>query len=249
MTPPGAFRRLTRTESTLFLREPAAVFWALAFPPLLLVVLGSLPSSRRPDPDFGGLRFVDVYVPVLVAFVVAMLALNVLPPVLAAYREKGVLRRLATTPVSPALVLAAQLAVYTAVAAVATLLVLLVGRLGFGVRLPGCVPGFVLAVALGAGALFALGLLVAAVAPDGRMANGAGAILFFPMMFLAGLWLPREVMPAALRHVSDASPLGATVAALRDSSAGHWPHLWQLGVMVAYALVFGGAAVRLFRWE
>ena len=35
--------RLTATESKLFLREPAAVFFALVFPPLLLVILGLVP--------------------------------------------------------------------------------------------------------------------------------------------------------------------------------------------------------------
>ena len=91
--------------------------------------------------------------------------------------------------------------------------------------------------------------LSSAAAPTGRAANAIGAILFFPMMFFAGLWLPIAQMPAVLRHISHATPLGAAVQALQDSAQGHWPHTLQLLTLAAYAVVFGLAAIRLFRWE
>jgi ABC-2 type transport system permease protein len=87
------------------------------------------------------------------------------------------------------------------------------------------------------------------VVPSARVANGIGAILFFPMMFFAGLWLPRAEMPAVLRDISNYTPLGSAVQALQDSTQGHWPHPLYLAVLAGYALVFGVAAARLFRWE
>ena len=147
--------------------------------------------------------------PILIAFVIAMLALNALPPVLAGYREKGILRRLQTTPVGPARVLAAQLVIDLGRGGGhAGRLVLAVARIGYGVALPRQLGGFVLAALLAAVALLAVGLFVAAAAPTGRAANAIGAILFFPMMFFAGLWLPIAQMPAVLRHISHATPLG-----------------------------------------
>jgi ABC-2 type transport system permease protein len=181
--------------------------------------------------------------------VFGMLALNALPPVLAGYREKGILRRLSTTPVRPSRLLAAQLAVQGVVAAVALVLILAAGRIAFSVALPGQVLGFVIAVLLGAAALLALGVFVAAVAPSARAANAAGGLLFFPMMFFAGLWIPRAQMPPLLRHISDATPLGSAARAIGDTMSGHWPHALALGVMAAWTIVFGAAAVRLFRWD
>ncbi len=245
----GRGRILLRTELRLFLREPVTLFWGIAFPVVLLVIIGAVPSSREPNPDFGGLRFVDVYLPVMLAFVLAMLAINALPPLLAGYRERGVLRRLSTTPVPPSRVLAAQLAIHAGVAVVAMALLLVVGRVGFGVALPQQPLGFLLAVVMATGSVLAIGLFVAALAPTTKIANGVGMLLFFPMMFFAGLWLPRDAMPSALVRISDATPLGAAVQALQDSTNGDWPSLLQLGVMGGWAIVLGVAATRLFRWE
>jgi len=127
-------------------------------------------------------------------------------------------RRLATTPVGPSRVLAAQLAVNLAVAVTTLIAMLAVARLAFGVALPRQAGGFVLALILTVAALLAVGLFLAAVAPSGRVANGIGAIAFFPMMFFAGLWLPRAEMPSALRDISNFTPLGAAVQALQDST-------------------------------
>jgi ABC-2 type transport system permease protein len=242
-------RVLLRTELRLFLREPVTLFWGIAFPVVLLVVIGSLRSSRRPDADYGGLRFVDVYLPVMLAFVLAMLAINALPPLLAGYREKGILRRLSTTPVPPSRLLAAQLLIHAAVAVAAIALLVVIGRLGFDVVLPRQPLGFVVALALAIASVLAIGLLVAAVASTTKVANGIGMLLFFPMMFFAGLWLPRDAMPAGLLHVSDATPLGAAVQALQDSTRGDWPEPLHLAVMAVWAIVLGVVATRAFRWE
>jgi ABC-2 type transport system permease protein len=238
---------LTRTEWKLFLREPVLAFWGLVFPVVLLCVMGL--ASNGADADLGGLSLVQTYVPILISFTLAVLAVNGLPAALANYRERGVLRRLATTPVGPVRVLRAQVGVSAATAAASLLLVLAVARVGFGVGLPGQVLGFVLAVVLAASALFALGLLVGSLAPTARTANGLGAILFFVMMFFAGLWIPRALMGATLRHVSDFTPLGAASQAIQDSMQGQWPQTLHLAVLAGYAIVFALAAARCFRWE
>jgi ABC-2 type transport system permease protein len=245
--PRRAWAKLAITESRLLAREPVVLFWAVAFPLILVVILGV--ASDTPEEDLGGLRVVDVYMPVVIAMTLAVLAITALPATLAAYREKGVLRRLSTTPAPPTLLLSAQVVVNLIVAAVALAILLVVGRLAFDVALPGQVPGFLLAVVLAAAALLAIGLLVAAVAPTGRMAIAISTILFFPLMFFAGLWVPRPLMPDALRQASDFTPLGAAVQALHDATLGDWPRPLHLGVMAAYALVFGVAAARWFRWE
>jgi ABC-2 type transport system permease protein len=241
--------KLTLTEAKLFLRDPTAVFFAVVFPPLLLGILGALPAFRQPSEDLGGQRVIDLYVPIMTAFVLAILALSVVPTYLATYREKGILRRLATTPVRPSGLLLAQLAMGIGMALVAVILVLGVGVVAFHTALPAQLLGYLAAFVLAAAASFAVGLLIAAVAPSGKAASGIGSVLFFPMMFLAGLYFPREAMPAVLRRIGDFTPLGAGVQALQDATTGAWPRPLHLAVLAAFAIAASLAAAKLFRWE
>jgi ABC-2 type transport system permease protein len=238
---------LIRTEWRLLRREPLALFWGVAFPTILLVVMGL--ASSGPDKDLGGLSLVATYVPIVIAFTLATLAVNALPTTVATYRERGLLRRLATTPIGPQRVLLAQVAVTLAVTATAAVLVLAVARIAFGVGLPGQAGWFVLGYVLAAGALLGLGLLIAAVSPSARTANAIGAIVFFPMMFFAGLWVPRAAMGPTLREISDATPLGAGVGALQTAMRGDVPRPLHLIVLAAWTAIAAVGARTLFRWE
>jgi ABC-2 type transport system permease protein len=160
-----------------------------------------------------------------------------------------VLRRLATTPLRPAWVLGAQLVTSLVVSATTALGIVLLARVAFGVPLPRQPFGFVLAAGLAATSLLSMGLVIAAVAPRARIAGAAGTMLFFPLMFFAGLWAPRAMMSPTLRDIGDYTPLGAAVQALQDTAAGGWPGAQQVLVLLAYAVVCAAAGTRLFRWQ
>jgi ABC-2 type transport system permease protein len=197
--------------------------------------------------DIGGVPLVTIYEPIVIAFVGVVFGVQGIPVQVAGYRERRILRRLATTPAGPVRVVAAQLIVSLVVVLAATAGVLAVGRLGFSVPLPHQAVGFAGVAVLTATAMLALGLLIGAVAPTARSAGAAGTVLFFPLMYFAGLWTP-QLSPAA-RHIGQFTPLGAGAQALRDTMAGSWPHPQALLVLAGWTLVCALLAVRVFRWE
>lgn len=241
--------QLTRMELRLLLREPATLLFTLVLPLGLMLVFG-LGFRDDPAPTGGGQHEAPTFLPALSLMIaVGMLGFFALPSVLGSYREKGVLRRLSTTPVSPTALLVAQLVVQLGTALLAVTVLVAVGHLVVGLPLPQNVPGFVLAVVLGLAGLFGVGLVVAALSPTARIAGSVGPLLFFPMLFLAGTWLPRERMPELLATVGAYSPLGALIDTVAAAWAGAAPAAGQLVAMAVLAVVLGGLAARLFRWE
>jgi len=118
-----------------------------------------------------------------------------------------------------------------------------------GMAMPASVGWFALAFALGTAALFAVGLVIAAVAPTARAANAIGMLAFFPSLFLAGAWLPKHQMPAWLSRIGDLTPLGAFREAVQDAWVGATPSVAHLLAMAVVAVVAGVAAAKPFRWE
>jgi ABC-2 type transport system permease protein len=98
-------------------------------------------------------------------------------------------------------------------------------------------------------ALLGMGLFIAAVGPTARASAAIGNLVFYPMMFFSGLWLPIPEMPGVLQHIAHATPLGAAWEAFQQSALGNWPPPLAMVAMAAWAAAFGLAAVRFFRWE
>ncbi|SDO70665.1 ABC-2 type transport system permease protein [Nakamurella panacisegetis] len=239
---------MVKSEARLLARNPGVMIWTAILPVAASIVLAAVPGTRKPSADLGGLSFFQVYQPVLVLFAITLLAVQALPDVLTRYREMGVLKRLRTTPVSPALLLYAQLGLILAVSIVCMALMVVVPGL-IGAPWPDNILAFVVSYLLAAWALLGLGMVIASLFRNAKVAAGFGSALFFVLQFFAGLWLQRPLMPDWMRHISDFTPSGAAVQALTDSASGHWPKLLYVLVLVVWGLVMSRIAIKLFSWE
>jgi ABC-2 type transport system permease protein len=230
--------RLTVTEAKLFVREWIGPVWGLGLPLILLVVFGSIGSISKPEASLGGLPLMYLYVPVVILLGAALICLIAGAGTLAAYRERGILRRLA-----------AQLIVNLATVTIMAAAVVTVARLKYQVPLPRQFGGFILTLLLATLALMGIALCIASVAKTTRVAQGIGALCFYPMMFFSGLWLPIPQMSPVLQHISHATPLGAAVTAMADTLGGSFPPLLYVGILAGWTVASVLLARRMFRWE
>ena len=241
-------------EAKLFLRDVGNLFFVVLCPAVLLVGMGlAIPGMREPIMElpqpWQGLRPVDLFTPVMLCVAVATAGLTTVPAYLAGYRETGALRRMQTTPMQPQGVLLAQGLVQLIGAIAGASLALLVGRLVFGSVLPERPVIAFATFLLAAAAMFALGVLIGGLAPKGNTASGLGMLLYFPFLFLAGLWTPGPLMPDAVERVATFTPLGAAAQAMNDAWFGTGMPWLQVAVMVAWAVVVFLIAARTFKWE
>ncbi|MDT9595085.1 ABC transporter permease [Nocardioides zeae] len=247
MSTTTAFGALVRAETRMVVRDTAGLVVPFALPTLLLV----MNAAAFGDQEVGGGRtVVDVHVlPVVVAVVVTMVGVVNMPSFLVTYRRTGILRRLAVTPVAPSLVLAAQVVVGVVQALLGIAVAYAVAVAAFGASPPSRVGALLGVLALSIAATYALGALVAAVAPTPSSAVAGGLVLFFALGTLGGMFGSTDVLPDVLARIGEVLPFGATVAALAAASGETALPVAPMVGLAVTAVVAAGAATWTFRWD
>lgn len=243
------FRAILRTEARLFLREPMAWFWVVAFPTVLLVIFGFIPSFREPQDDLGGRGIIHLYVPICILLAMIMACSQTMPSTIIDYRAGRILRRLRTTPAGPGAIIGAQTLIYGVSILLATALCLTLGVAAYGVGLPENLVGWLVSFLLALAASLATGAVIAALCRTVTSGQVVGMLVMFPSMFTAGVWLPVQAMPDVLQRIVQLTPMGAAVTAMDDAAVGAFPAAGDLAVVAVWTVLLGAVAARTFRWE
>lgn len=243
----SAFLNLSSVLIKRTLRDPAAVFFTLAFAPFFAVVMGLI-FGNHPDPQFSGLGYMDANLVNFSAIVVSIAGIVLVPIDLVGQRESGALRRFRATPLNPLTYIAADIGVRWVIALIGIVLMLLVGILGFGASPAGSLSGVVMMSGLGVLAFLAVGYAITALVPTLGVAQLVGNVVVYPLIMLSGATVPLAVLPEGVRNVAALSPLTQLVEGLQ----GWWlaaPTWTPIAVMLGVIVLAGFVAVRFFRWE
>ncbi len=245
--PARAWTTLIAAESRMVIRDTAGLLIPLGMPLLILVMNG---VTDRGGGELNGVPIFEIYVmPLVLTIVVATIGVINMPSFLASYRRYKILRRLAVTPAHPAMILVAQVVVSIMQTLVGVVIGMTVAMIAFDVGLPER-PWTALGVfALAAFTMYAIGMLVAAVAPTANAALAIGLTLFFALGATGGMFGPTEAMPGPLAAVGEALPFGAAVQALGSAWAGFDQDPTHLIAMAAAIVVSSAVAIKWFRWD
>ena len=167
-------------------------------------------------------------------------------------RNEGLLRRLASTPISRGELVMGKWIGKMILGTVQIAFAMLVGTLLFTFDWGPSLPMIVL-VMLGWGALCAsLGLLLGTLARTEAQATGVGVLASCVLAALGGCWWPIEITPDWAQRLQDFVPTGWAMDALhglvsfRAGAATALPHV---ALLVATAWLVGVVAARRFRYE
>ena len=242
--------KMTWMETKLFLREPVGAFFTLVFPLMMLFLFGSI-YGNTPTPMFNGYGTIDISVPAYTAMIIATTGLVGLTITMSAYRENGILRRLRTTPISPLVVLAAQVIVMFMMTTFGMGLLIVAGKLVYNMRFDGNAFSVLAGFVLSSLSFYSIGFILAGLMPTARTAQVVGMVLLYPMLFLSGAGFPRELLPETIKNISTFLPLTYVVNLLRGLWIGEaWSQLTTEVTVLAAILVVGVlVSVKTFRWE
>lgn len=249
MSTATATRQVIITEMRLVWRDPAGVFLPLALPVLVIFMQGL--SADAVSSSGGGVipAASALGIPLGFATIVAILALVNVPSFLAAYRQDGVLRRLAVTPARPGMVLVAQVLVNVLFGVVGTAFALVVVALSFELVAPELLGWTIASALLLTAAMYGVGLVISAVAPSSSAATAIGLVAFLGMLTVGGGTVPLDALPSGVVEVGSWLPFAAGSNALQDAWAGTVPENTDLGVLGGTAVLATMLALRVFRWQ
>ena len=240
--------QLTWLEIKIFMREPLGAIGTSVIPVVVFLLMGR-GMGRATSPQAG--LFLRSGLPVLVSILIATSAVLSLVTIISIYREGGILKRLRATPLRPQTILTAHVLVKLLLTAITLTLMVLAGRRYYPVGVEVPIVSFTLALLVSTLAILSMGFVIASVVPTARFAQPIGAVLFYPMIALSGLFTPVEALPQGLRLLARLLPMTYVVSLLQGILAGAswWAHL---GDVAALALVFAvctAVSAKIFRWE
>jgi ABC-2 type transport system permease protein len=161
-------------------------------------------------------RFIDFFVPGIIAMTVMTASLFGAVNVNAELRQKGVIKKLSTTPITHTDWILSNVLYQFLLSVISTILILLVSYAVFDVslKLNFWLPVFVV---LDVFAFVGIGMILTRVAKEAESAAAAANAIMFPMMFLSGTFFPVEMMPGFLQKFSRILPLYYVNEGLRAS--------------------------------
>jgi ABC-2 type transport system permease protein len=197
------------------------------------------------------LGYIDFLVPGIVGMTIMQLGLFGVAFGFVQLKRTGALRRLFATPTSPAYFLSAQVLSRLVIGLVQVAILFGVG-IWFGLQMFGDYASLLVIVLIGSAIFLAVGFAIAGWAKNEDQAAPVANLVSLPMMFLSGVFFPREAMPDFLAGITQFMPLTYVIEALRaivNDGAGLLslgPQMLGMGVWAVITFVL---AVRLFRWE
>ncbi|MGH2972308.1 MAG: ABC transporter permease [Gaiellaceae bacterium] len=237
-----------RYDLLAFFRNRQARFFTVVLPVLFLVIFVSIFGNHTLT---NGVKASTYYVPGLSAMgVIAGSFVNLVISV-TAQRESGVLKRRRATPV-PAWVLIAGRALTAIVIALGVMTVLLlIGRFGYGVKLPThTLPGVVVTAVIGSISFVCLGFALTTAIKNEDAAQPMVQAIMLPLYFISGVFIPNVNLPTWLRDVAEVFPVQHLADGLHhafDPSMRGTGFMWtDIGVLLLWAAV--GLAVALWRF-
>jgi ABC-2 type transport system permease protein len=237
--------RQYRFERHLFWRNPSAAFFNFLLPLIFLALFGAIVSGNRHE--------LAIIVPGIAGMSVMSTTFTALAYNLTFLREQGVLKRMRGTPLPSGTYLGGLALNAVTNTAIQIAIVVLAGRIFFGLGWPPDGLQLVVFVALGVLCFASLGVALSHAIPNFESAPAVVNAVFVPVILISGVFFDVKHVPSFLRDIAQALPLvhlidglGGGLVAHRGGISSHVTALLVIGIWALVGIVL---AIRGFSWD
>lgn len=245
-----AFKTMFKVELKLEVRCMESIFFGIIFPMVVAALIGAIYGNK---PAFKGANYTMLQASFagVVAVGICATGLMGIPIIISDYRNKKILKWFKVTPVSPMQIISVEVLICFIVAVISALGVFLVCKLAFAYKITGSTVEFILAFVLVVISVYSIGILIASLSPNMKIANLICNLCYFPMLFLSGATVPYEIFPESIQKVSNILPLTQGIKILKGISLGEPVSnvMFSIVFIIAVAVLCTLVSVKTFRWE
>lgn len=241
-----------RYQNKIFWRTPIAAFFTLVFPLMFLVLFTAIFGNEE-IPELG-ITTAQFFAPGLAAFAAVSASYTNLAIGTAISRDNGILKRVRGTPLPPWIYIAGRIGSSVYLAALAVVIMMGVAAVFYGVNVYGrTLPALIVTFLVGVGCFAALGMLVAALSPNGDATPAITNATLLPIAFISNIFIPIDNPPTWMDVLGNFFPLKHFADPMRDAfdptlSGGQFQ--WgNIGYMALWGVLAVIIAVRYFKWE
>jgi len=195
-------------------------------------------------------RFIEFFIPGIIAMAVMTASLFGTVNVNTELRQKGVIRKLATTPITRTDWILSNILYQFILAVISTIAMLVVSYAVFNISLQinAWLPVFIV---LDVFAFVGIGMILSRFVKEAQSAAAAANAIMFPMMFLSGSFFPIEMMPGFLQTLARILPLYYVNEGLRASMVfvDHMAALKYSAIIGVFAAVVFILGITATKWE
>ncbi len=245
-----SFSTLFKTEFKIALRTLDAILFGILFPIGIALLLGFIYGDKLAY-EGANYTMLQLSFGAFVSIGICATGLMGLPLAIADYRHRKILKRFKVTPISPSKLLIVQVVNSFLLAVISAVSTYLVAKFVFGYVMLGSGGKFILTFLLVTLTVYSMGVLIASIAPNIKMANLICTLVYFPMLFLSGATVPYEIMPKALQNISDILPFTQSIKLLKGVSLGEPTNdlMFQLLLMIGISVICILGSLKFFKWE
>jgi ABC-2 type transport system permease protein len=236
--------RQYRLERRMFWRNPSAAFFNFLLPLLFLAAGGAILHGSQHD--------LNRLVPAIAGMSVMSTTFTALAYNIVYLRERGVLKRIRGTPLPTSSYFGGVAANAVTNTVMQIAIVVLAGRVFFGIGWPAHWDELIVFVLVGVVCLASLGVAFAHTIPNFESTAAYVNAVFLPVVFVSFFVFDTKSAPTFLRNVAEALPLKPLIDGLSGAmvtGAGLSGNLDALAVIGLWGVFGLYLAVRGFSWE